>query len=157
MTHQPEASGLLERLRATDVAARVGAVAAPSMLGQYCASGVRFVASAPRMEQRHDTAVRELIACIRPDMHGRPILNEGGIYFGCWLESTGTINAELLSRFIPAVAADTFAGFAAHRRADGLLPYKLTAEGPVFSQIQTVTPLARSVCTHYCLNVRDVA
>lgn len=157
MNYQSSAPGLLERLRTCDVASRVGAVLDPDILGRYTASGVRFVASTPRMEQRHDAAVRELVSCIKPSPSGPAILNEGGIYFGCWLESTGTINAELLSRFIPDVAADTFAGFARHQRADGLLPYKLTADGPVFSQIQTVTPLARSVWTHYCLNGRDKA
>lgn len=155
MNHQPTNLALLDRLRSTDVAARVGAVDAPDILAEFIASGVRFVSSAAHMERRHDDAVRELIACIRPTGDAEPILNEGGIYFGCWLESTGTINAELLSRFIPSVAAATFAGFATHQRDDGLFPYKLTATGPVFSQIQTVTPLARSVWTHYCLNGRD--
>jgi hypothetical protein len=107
------------------------------------------------MEQRFGDAVRELISCIKPTAGDKAILNEGGIYYGCWLESTGTINAELLSRFIPNVAGDTFAGFARHQREDGLFPYKLTQTGPVFSQIQTVTPLARSVWSHYSLNGRD--
>ncbi|WDR00771.1 hypothetical protein PSC71_08490 [Devosia sp. J2-20] len=155
MNHQPTNLALLDRLRSTDVAARVGAVDAPDILAEFIASGVRFVSSAAHMERRHDDAVRELIACIRPTGDAEPILNEGGIYFGCWLESTGTINAELLSRFIPSVAAATFAGFATHQRDDGLFPYKLTATGPVSSQIQMVTPLARSVWTHYCLNGRD--
>tara|TARA_R110002124_G_scaffold284368_1_gene461484 strand:+ start:6518 stop:8167 length:1650 start_codon:yes stop_codon:yes gene_type:complete len=157
MNQHPASSSLLDRLRRTDLTARVGPVENPDVLAQFIASGVRFVASTPQMEARYCDAVRELIACIKPGVDGRPLLNEGGIYFGCWLESTGTINAELLSRFIPSVAAATFAGFATHQRADGLFPYKLTATGPVFSQIQTVTPLARSVWTHYCLNDHDKA
>lgn len=155
MNHQLTSLGLLDRLRATDIAGRVGAVDAPDILAEFAASGVRFVASAPQMETRYYDAVRELVSCIKPTTGTHPILNEGGIYLGCWLESTGTINAELLSRFIPSVAAATFAGFAEQQRDDGLFPYKLTASGPVFSQIQTVTPLARSVWTHYCLNGRD--
>ncbi|WP_428055133.1 MGH1-like glycoside hydrolase domain-containing protein [Devosia oryzisoli] len=67
------------------------------------------------------------------------------------------MNAELLSRFVPQVAADTFAAFARHQREDGLFPYKLTQDGPAFSQIQTVTPLARSVWTHYAGTGRDRA
>src|SRR5688572_5888848 len=107
------------------------------------------------MEAQYYRAVRELCASIRPAGGEEPILNEGGVYLGCWLESTGTISAELLSRFMPSVAARTFASFAGHQRADGLLPYKLTTDGPAFAQIQMVTPLARSVWNHYCLNGRD--
>mgnify|MGYP003642307925 CR=1 FL=1 len=157
MTHQPTHLGLLERLRASDIATRIGAVDDAGTLAEFAASGVRFVAAAPQMETRFHDAVRELLACVRPGLGGRLMLQEGGIYHGCWLESTGTINAELLSRFIPSVAATTFAGFAQYQRDDGLFPYKLTATGPVFSQIQTVTPLARSVWTHYALNGRDTA
>lgn len=134
---------LLTRLRERDVS--------------WSPSGVAFAASAPRMMARYDDAVRDLAACIKPAAGAGDILHEGGVYHGCWLESTGTINAELLSRFFPEVAKQTFLGFAAHQRADGLLPYKLTAEGPAFSQIQIVSPLARSVWTHYLTNGRDRA
>ena len=157
MNHQPASLGLLDRLRSTDVMRQTGAMHDDAVLAEFAASGVRFVASSPQMETRYYDAVRELGSCIKPTSGEQPILNEGGIYLGCWLESTGTINAELLSRFLPSVAAATFASFAEHQREDGLFPYKLTAAGPVFSQIQTVTPLARSVWTHYCLNGRDTA
>jgi len=143
---------LLTRLRAIDVADRVGGSDA-SLLAEWLAGGLRFAASLEQMEAQYWRAVRELFTCIKPvgGVDG-PILHEGGVYLGCWLESTGTINAELLSRFIPSVAGRTFASFAAQQRDDGLFPYKLTASGPVWSQIQTVTPLARSVWTHYRLN-----
>lgn len=117
----------------------------------FADSGVRFVASQPHMERRYHDAVLELASCIKSTGDLDPILQEGGVYLGCWLESTGTINAELLSRFVPNIAGATFSGFAKHQRADGLFPYKLTAGGPVFSQIQLVTPLARSVWNHYRL------
>lgn len=154
------AETLLARLRAGDVARGIGPVATRygrAALDEFLHSGVAFVATQPVMETRFADAVRELIDCIKPTSGETPILNEGGIYYGCWLESTGTINAELLSRFIPRIAGDTFAGFARHQREDGLFPYKLSAEGPVFSQIQIVTPLARSVWNHYALNGRDKA
>ncbi len=83
-----------------------------------------------------------------------PCCRKAGVYLGCWLESTGTINAELLARFIPAVAQQTFAAFAANQREDGLFPYKPDGGRAVFSQIQLVSPLARSVWTHYRLNGR---
>lgn len=145
------ATDLLTRLRAIDVADTAGGGDA-ALLAEWAGSGVGFVASSPQMEAQYWRAVRELCSCIKPTSDAVPILNEGGIYLGCWLESTGTINAELLSRFIPSVAGRTFSSFAAHQRDDGLFPYKLTANGPVFAQIQTVTPLARSVWTHYRLN-----
>ncbi|NDV00179.1 MGH1-like glycoside hydrolase domain-containing protein [Pseudoroseicyclus tamaricis] len=112
---------------------------------------VRFASSNEGLEARHAAAVAELFTCIRAIAGGPPILQEGGNYPGCWLESTGTINAEHLSRFLPGIAADTFASFARLQREDGLFPYKITADGPSFRQIQTVTPLARSVWHLYGL------
>ena len=50
---------------------------------------------------RYYDAVRELFDCIAPVADDTPILHEGGIYHGCWLDSTGTINAEILKRFLP--------------------------------------------------------
>lgn len=143
---------LLTRLRAIDVADIVGG-GEPSLLAEWQRSGVRFAASSEQMELQYWRAVRELLTCIKPvgGIDG-PILQEGGVYLGCWLESTGAINAELLSRFIPSVAERTFAGFAQHQDVEGLFPYKLTANGPSFSQIQLVTPLARSVWAHYRTN-----
>ncbi|UXN69695.1 hypothetical protein N8A98_21175 [Devosia neptuniae] len=155
-----QSSSLLNKLRAIDVTQRITADNNPweaAILAEFARSGVAFTASSPAMESRFYDAVTELIACIKPTGSEQPILHEGGIYHGCWLESTGTINAELLSRFVPSIAAATFAVFAEHQREDGLLPYKLTPNGPVFSQIQLVSPLARSVWTHYSLNGRDKA
>jgi len=146
------AEALLARLRAIDPAHRVGAVETPhaaDALDQFGQAGVAFAASDATMENRYYEALRDLLACIRPTAGATAILNEGGVYHGCWLESTGSINTELLGRFMPAVATRTFSGFARHQRADGLLPYKLTADGAAFAQIQMVTPLARSVWSHY--------
>jgi hypothetical protein len=119
---------------------------------EWSASGVKFVCTEPALEAQFDRAVGELFACIKVPFGDKLILQEGGIYLGCWLESTGTINAELLSRYLPDVAENTFLAFADGARADGLLPYKVTDKGAVFAQIQRVTPLARSVWTHYKLN-----
>jgi hypothetical protein len=151
-----KATDLLTRMRSIQLADRVPA-AEPwhaGLLAEWERSGVRFAASSPEMEAQYYRAIRELFGAIKPTTGPEPILHEGGVYHGCWLESTGAINAELLSRFLPSIAQRTFAGFAEHQRADGLFPYKITANGPAFSQIQTVTPLARSVWTHYLLNGR---
>lgn len=139
---------LLSRLRTIDVGRSIGASGAPThddLVAQWDASGIRFASSSPEVETQYYRAVRELLGAIRPAAGSLPILNEGGIYHGCWIESTGTISAELLCRFLPAVAARTFVSFAEHQRSDGLFPYKLTTGGPGFAQIQIVTPFARSV------------
>lgn len=141
---------LLSRLRGIDVGRE--ADSGSPLLSEWRSCGVKFAASAPQMEAQYYRAVRELLSCIKPASGGGPILQEGGVYLGCWLESTGTISAELLSRFLPSVAKETFEAFARGQREDGLLPYKLTADGPVFSQIQLVTPPARSAWTHYRLH-----
>lgn len=112
---------------------------------------IRFTAVGGPLERRWHQAMRELQQCIRPTITDRPVLNEGGVYNGTWLESTGTINTEVLSRFAPEVATDTFELFSTFQRTDGLIPYKVTAAGPAFSQIQLVTPLARSVWNHFRL------
>jgi len=145
---------LLARLRGTSLAARVSDHPA---LPEWASADVAFAASTPRLEARYYQAVSELFDCIRPTDVTGPILHEGGVYHGCWLESTGTINAELMDRFLPATAAETFTAFAAHQRDDGLIPYKITETGPAFAQIQLVTPLARSVWNHYSLHARNRA
>nr|WP_201469147.1 hypothetical protein [Microbacterium hydrocarbonoxydans] len=112
-------------------------------------SGARFVASSGPLERRWLEALDQLSRCIRPLLDGVPVLNEGGVYRGCWIESTGTINTEVLGRFAPDIARDTLRQFAVHQRADGMIPYKVTDAGPGFSQIQIVTPLARVVWRHW--------
>ncbi|MDP2791925.1 MAG: hypothetical protein Q8O15_09250 [Rectinemataceae bacterium] len=128
--------------------------------------GVGFACSMPALEAIHRRAASELAASTLPSPGGNkagdsmgeaqtagpPMLIEGGPYRGCWLESTGSISAEILSRFLPGLAADTFTLFARHMRADGLMPYKILPSGAAYRQIQMVTPLARSVWNHYSLN-----
>jgi hypothetical protein len=146
-------AALLERLRATDPAASAGPLGRPldaALLAEWERSGVLFVAA--EAEAQHCRALRELLSCIGPMTGAEALLQEGGIYLGCGLESTGTISAELLSRFLASVAGATHAAFAAHQRADGLLPYKLTGDGPAFAQIQLVTPPARCVWNHHLLH-----
>ncbi|NLF04569.1 MAG: hypothetical protein GX593_06160 [Actinomycetales bacterium] len=119
-------------------------------------AGVAFAAVGGTLETRWDDAVVDLAHCVRPLVEGdEPVLWEGGPYPGAWIESTATINAELLDRFAPAVTRATHLLLARHQREDGLLPYKVTADGPAFSQIQMVTPLARCVWHHYLLTGRS--
>jgi hypothetical protein len=144
----------LARLRATDTLQRAGIEAGVVHEG-FRESGVRFAALGGALEERWHQAVRELALCIRPIAGSAPVLNEGGVYRGSWIESTGTINSEVLSRFVPEVTRDTHLLFVAHQRDDGMIPYKVTDAGAGFSQIQIVTPLARTVWNHYLLAGRN--
>ena len=154
---------LLTKLRGMHVkdrAGELGKISDQAVLAEFIDSGVKFAAMpGSPLEDAYYSAVNKLMACVvrfgDGDGEGTLVLQEGGVYLGCWLESTGTINSELLSRFIPSVAQATFRLFADGQREDGLMPYKIAAQGPVFRQIQLVTPLARSVWHHYLLHGRD--
>lgn len=149
---------LLDRLRSIDTASEIGELKKPSdeqVLKEWLNSGVKFASASGGLEKVYYSAVKKLLDCIVSVGEGAPVLHEGGAYRGTWLESTGTINAELLSRYMPHVAQATFRLFAEYRREDGLLPYKITDNGPAYRQIQMVTPLARSVWNHYSLNGQD--
>lgn len=149
---------LLSKLRTIRTEDRIGTLKKVSdgpVLAQWIQSGVKFAASSDKLEGVYYEALRKLLDCVVPTGGEEPILHEGGIYLGCWLESTGTINAELLSRFMPSVSQSTYELFADYQREDGLMPYKLTEAGPSYRQIQLVTPLARSVWNHYQLNGQD--
>ncbi len=151
-------STILDKLRGIDIIDKIGAHGTEtgrSLHGEFVRSGVKFAAGPDILENVYYAALSKLADCVKPSAEGKSILQEGGVYFGCWLESTGTINTEILSRFCPEAAESTFEQFAVLQREDGLLPYKITANGPVFKQIQLVTPPARSVWTHYRVNGRD--
>ena len=147
---------LLYKLRQQDMAARLAEVQAePSLLDEFLASGISFAATSDSLESRFYQAVAELFQCtMAADHNGKYVWLEGGPYRGCWLESTGTINSEVASRFIPSVSQASFELYADLQRDDGLMPYKWTKDGPAYKQIQLVTPLARSVWNHYLLHGR---
>lgn len=144
-------SRLREKSLYGEAAARAASVS-PALWHEFARTGVKFAASSQTFENMHREAVRQLFDCLAAAGNGKFVLLEGGVYHGAWLESTGTINAEILSRFLPSVAAATFELFADGQRADGWMPYKWTPDGPAYRQIQLVTPLARSVWNHYRLN-----
>lgn len=123
-----------------------------ALLDEFQASGVRFSSSDARVTRQYARAVSRLALSIREAPGGTPMLIEGGPYQGCWLESTGTINTEILSRFAPQIAGATLELFARHARADGLIPYKILPSGASHRQIQMVSPLARTVWNHFALN-----
>lgn len=119
-------------------------------------AGLGFAAIGGPLGARWRQALVELAGCIRRlgDV-GDPVLVEGGAYPGAWVESTASISVEVLARFAPAVARSTHLRIASLAREDGLLPYKVTDDGPAFSQIQMVTPLARTVWNVFGLTGAD--
>lgn len=147
---------LLNRIRQQDMAARLeGVQADQTLIDEFLANGISFASTSEALESRFYQAVRELFQCIIPAYHnGKHVLLEGGPYRGCWLESTGTINSEVASRYLPSVAKNSFELFADFQREDGLMPYKWTADGPAYKQIQLVTPLARCVWNYYLMDGR---
>ncbi|MFC5447852.1 MGH1-like glycoside hydrolase domain-containing protein [Paenibacillus aestuarii] len=149
-------SSVLNRLRGIELEHSIGELKKPSdsvVLDEWKRSGVKFATSGgDKLESVYYTAIGKLLDCIVPTLGEAPILHEGGIYLGCWMESTGTINAELLTRFLPSVSETTYSKFAEYQREDGQLPYKITAGGAAYRQIQMVTPLARCVWHHYKLH-----
>lgn len=114
--------------------------------------GTALVALGGPWESRWQQAVSELAQCIKPLPGSPAVLHEGGAYPGAWLESTSSISAEVLARFDPDTSRDTLALHPRHQRDDGLIAYKVTADGPAYSQIQLVTPPARSVWTLHQLS-----
>lgn len=140
----------LHRVRAHDLPS---ALRAGPLREGLVAGGVAFAALGGPLEARWREALAELDSCVRAlgDGTGPAVLTEGPAYPGTWIESTGSISAEVLTRFAPEVARATSEQFAALRRDDGLLPYKVVDGGPGFTQIQIVTPFARTVWNHYLL------
>lgn len=147
-------SDILEKLRRIDLKENVGDVhdSGKASLNEFGQSGVKFASSHPKIENLYYKAVHDLMQCVVNNEDGTRMLIEGADFIGCWLESTGTINTEIFSRFCPETARDTFRLFAKHLREDGLIPYKVTSTGPAYRQVQMVTPLARSVWALYCQN-----
>ncbi|GAB4004113.1 hypothetical protein GCM10029992_48110 [Glycomyces albus] len=88
----------LARLRARDPAESAG-VQGTGLGAGLAEQGVGFAAVGGPLERRWHQALAELAQCVRPLGGGAPVLNEGGVYAGAWLESTGTISAEVLARF----------------------------------------------------------
>lgn len=144
---------LLDRLR------REGTLASgvsPAAASPGIDAGTGFVTDHRGLQGLVTQAQEELLGCIRSLEEGQPpVLLEGGPYPGTWLESTATVSTEVLDRWLPEVVRATHLQLARHQRADGLLPYKVTADGPSHRQVQMVSPLARGVWAHYLRTGRD--
>jgi hypothetical protein len=77
-----------------------------------------------------------------------PVLIEGGIYKGIWLEC-GPLEGLIYGRYAPSVAKASHDVFFRHQREDGYIPYRVSlAEKEISplgsSQIQMVVPIAKT-------------
>jgi hypothetical protein len=115
---------------------------------EFRRSGVAFSCGNRALEEAWAMAAGTLFSSFIEAPGIGAMLIEGADYRGCWLESTGSVCAETLSRFCPGLAESTFDAILSSPRSDGLLPYKITAEGPAYRQVQMASPLARSVWEH---------
>jgi hypothetical protein len=140
---------LLARARAGRPAVRrPGDAGVARAAAELAAAGIAFSSEDGRLEAAYSAALALVLGSSRPSPAGGSMLIEGEDYRGCWLESTGSASAEVLSRFCPSLAESTFLSFALLARGDGLIPYKITEAGAAFRQVQMVTPLARSIWNH---------
>ena len=146
---------ILDQLRQIKIAEKSGAPSHETgrrALEEFEQSGVAFACSHPKLENIYYRAIHDLTECIVQSPNGGQMLIEGADFIGLWLESTGSISTEVLSRFCPKAAQSSFGQFAHYLREDGLIPYKVTSAGPAYRQVQMVTPLARCVWNHYLRN-----
>lgn len=75
----------------------------------------------------------------------QPVLAEGSVYRGIWLEcgpQEGAVWASLGPETAPSVARNNHLIFFALQKPDGQLPYSVKNAGPGFGQIQMVVPIA---------------
>lgn len=71
----------------------------------------------------------------------RPVLIEGGVYPGIWLEC-GPLEAAVVGRYDPEVAVNSHKVFFHHQREDGQFPCWVRADRTGWAQIQMVVPIA---------------
>lgn len=75
-----------------------------------------------------------------PD-YGRPVLTEGSVYHGVWLECAPQ-EGLVYSRFRPDIARNNHTAFFDLQRGDGYLPCAVKTDGVEHSQLQLVVPIA---------------
>lgn len=94
------------------------------------------------LRAKHELALEGLAANVRR-VHGfdRPVLIEGGVYGGIWLEC-GPHEALVYGRFAPDVALASHEVFFHHQRDDGYLPCWVRTDRCGEAQIQMVVPIA---------------
>ena len=126
------------------VAPAPDATARDDQASPWSDASARFTSDGP-LQAAWVAATASLERCIVAYPGRDPILHEGAIYDGAWVESTASICAEVLARFYPRVATETIRRIVSRPSPDGQLPYKVARNGPSYAHVQMVTPFARSI------------
>jgi len=104
------------------------------------------------LKQKHDLAAAGLKHNTRTVFgFDKPVLNEGGVYRGIWLEC-GPMEGAIYGRLAPgvdtqtahAVAIDSHDVFFHHQREDGYLPCWVSGDKVGSHSIQMVVPIAKT-------------
>lgn len=108
-------------------------------------SRLTFTTDAARLQKRFADAVRDLAGNVRPVCgHRQPVLTEGGVYTGVWLEC-GPHEGLVYAAIDPQVARANHEFFFDLQRDDGALPcLAKDDEGVLFAWIQMAVPIART-------------
>ena len=99
-------------------------------------AGERFASLLNRAECDIEKNIRPVCGC--KDI---PVLNEGGVYCGIWLEC-GPHESLTIAEKYPDVAMMSHRIFYIHQKEDGQFPSSIGAKGPGYRQIQQVVPIA---------------
>jgi hypothetical protein len=96
------------------------------------------------LQKVYDAAVAQVRSNIRTvNNYASPVLIEGGVYGGIWLEC-GPLEGAVFSFIDPAVALANHDIFFHFQRDDGYLPCWVRPQGPGSAQIQMVVPIAET-------------
>lgn len=109
---------------------------------------LRFITEDSALQRLWDKALAGLAGNCRPvfGSNDKPVLNEGGIYTGIWLEC-GPHEALTYAPVNPAVTKLSHEIFYRHQRPDGQFPAYILANRAGYGQIQQVVPIARTAWT----------
>jgi hypothetical protein len=104
------------------------------------------------IRKKYQSALEQLAANVRPVCNfDRPVLTEGGIYQGIWLEC-GPMEGLIYRRHAPEIADANHEIFFHLQREDGYLPCYIKAAEIGISQIQMVVPIAATALETAALN-----
>jgi len=102
----------------------------------------QFRTANPRWQLTYDRALQVLAGNVQPmDDSGRPVLIEGSVYQGIWMEC-GPHEALVYRKFRPDVARNSHLIFFDLQKPDGQIPANRRRTLSGFGQIQMVVPIA---------------
>lgn len=103
-----------------------------------------FFCNAEPLMSMYQNALDGLRANIRPVLGQKePVLNEGGMYDGVWLEA-GPICGTILGEYDPQAALNLHTIFIRHQDEEGFIPPAVSSREVKTGHLQTVVPFART-------------